>query len=218
MDEIEPDEAYWNALGEHLVRHIGPVTNVFREVRSDAVHVDVLVIGPRDERPYHTLVTCGMSERPMRVPIESPDDVGKVPELRFAELLLCLPPDWPLSPSDFKDEANYWPVRWLKMLARLPHQHDGWLGLGHSVPNGDPPRPLGPGVGFAGWFIDEPVLFPAEVRKFRFGDRATNLYAAVPVYEEEMTLKVRKGRDALTTLFNRAKTTELIDVSRPNLV
>ena len=216
-DPSPADDPLANAIADHVAKHIGPVTNVFHEIKPAAVHLDVLVVGPTDARPYTTLATCGMSERPMRVPIENPEDLGVIPELRFAELLLCLPPDWPLTPDAFREEANYWPVRWLKRLARLPHQNDGWLGLGHTVPNGDPAAPLGPGVGFGGWMVDEPVLFPAELRKLRFADRAVNFYSVIPVYEEEMMVKLRKGGSTLARMFDQAKVTELIDVGRANL-
>jgi hypothetical protein len=213
----ESEEEYVNAIGAHVVKHIGPVTNVFHEVMSDLIHVDLLVVEPRDERPYTTLITCGMSDKPMRVPIENPDDLGLVPELRFAELLLCLPPDWPLTADDFRDESTYWPVRWLKKLARLPHMYDGWLGLGHTIPNGDPPKPFAANTQLCGWIVDEPVLFSADIRKLRVKEKSINFYSVVPVYEEEMTLKLRKGSGALATLFNRAKISELIDANRTNL-
>ena len=41
---------------------------VFHEIVSDVVHIDLLHVPPRRERPFHTLVTCGMSVRPMNVP------------------------------------------------------------------------------------------------------------------------------------------------------
>jgi Suppressor of fused protein (SUFU) len=216
-EHSEPDVDYANAIGEHIVRHIGPVTDVFHERVSDVVCIDLLVVGPHGERPFHTLVTCGMSDRAMRVPIEDPDDLGRVPELRYAELLLCLPPEWPLTPEAFQSEDYYWPVRWLKKVARLPHQHDGWLGLGHTIPNGDPPRPLAGNTRFSGWLVDEPVLFPTEVRKLRFEEKAINFYSIVPLYEEEMTLKLRKGSGALSHLLDRARVSELIDLERRNV-
>ena len=215
-DPTPTEDPLANAIAEHVTKHVGPVTNVFHEIKPAAVHLDVLVVGPTDDRPYTTLVTCGMSERPMRIPIENPEDLGLIPELRLAELLLCLPPEWPLTAEAFRSEEHYWPVRWLKKLARLPHQHDGWLGLGHTVPNGDPAAPFAPGVGFSGWMIDEPVLFPAELRKLRFDGRAINFYSIVPVYEDEMMVKLRKGGAALARLFDQAKVTELVDVSRAN--
>src|SRR5687767_4018341 len=124
-DPTPEDDPLANAIAEHVAKHVGPIANVFHEIKPTLVHLDVLVVGPTDDRPYTTLVTCGMSERPMRVPIENPEDLGLIPELRYAELLLCLPPDWPLTSEAFQNEANYWPVRWLKRLARLPHQQDG---------------------------------------------------------------------------------------------
>jgi hypothetical protein len=217
MPNSDSGDTLANAIGEHVVKHIGPVTNVFHEIQSDLVHVDILVVGPTGARPFVTLVTCGMSERPMRIPIENPEDLGAVPELRFAELLLCLPPDWPLTPDDFRDEANYWPLRWLKRLARLPHAMEGWLGIGHTIPHGDPPAPLGPNTQFCGWLIDEPVLSPPELLKLRTGDETINFYSAIPLYEEEMPLKVRKGSGALAHLLDSAKVSELIDIRRRNV-
>lgn len=213
----EPADELANAIGDHVVKHIGPVTNVFHEIHGDLVQIDILVIGPREERPYTTLVTCGMSDRPMRVPLEDPDDLALIPELRFAELLLALPADWPLTPDSFQDEANYWPIRWLKRLARLPHRMDAWIGLGHTIPNGDPPTNLGPNTAFSGWLVDEPVLFDPAVQKLSIDDKAINFYAIVPVYVEEMTLKLRKGTGALSHMLDQAKVSELIDLNRRNV-
>src|SRR5262245_14655611 len=203
-----------NAIAEHVVKHIGPSSNVLYEVHPDIVQIDLLVVGPHEGRPYTTVVTCGMSERPMRVPIEDPDDLARVPEQRFAELLLCLPPDWPLTAESFQQEENYWPVRWLKRLARLPHQHDGWLGVGHSIPNGDPPRPFAANTRFCCWMIDQPILFTEALQKLRVNDRAVNFYSTVPLYEEEMQFKLRKGGPALAQLLDRGKVSELINRHR----
>ena len=42
----------------------------------------------------------------------------------YAEMVLCLPPTWKVSDeeSTSDDEENYWPIHWMKMLARLPHE------------------------------------------------------------------------------------------------
>jgi hypothetical protein len=206
-----------DAVAEHVSRHVGPITEVFHEARPHLFPLDILVVGPHEGRPYTTLVTCGMSTLPMRVPIEDPADLGRVPALRHAELLLCLPPDWPLTAEAFQREENYWPVRWLKKLARFPHLHEGWLGLGHTVPNGDPPEPFAADTRFCGWLVDQPLLFSADLQKLRVGEKLINLYAIVPLYEEEITLKVRKGSAALGHLLDRAKVTELIDRARASV-
>jgi Suppressor of fused protein (SUFU) len=210
------DDSYANAIAQHVIRHVGPITNVFHEARPHLFELDILVVGPHEGRPYTTVVTCGMSELPMRVPIEDPEDLGRVPELRHAELLLALPPDWPLTPEAFQKEENYWPVRWLKKLARFPHLHEGWLGLGHTIPNGDPPEPFAANTRFCGWLVDQPILFAKELQTLRVAGKAINFYAIVPLYQEEMTLKVRQGSGALGRLFDRAKITELVHPDRPS--
>lgn len=60
---------------------------VFHEIISDKVHIDIHVVAPSKKFPWYTLVTSGMSDVPMRAPEQYPD-------LAFAELFLCLPPDW----------------------------------------------------------------------------------------------------------------------------
>ena len=205
-----------SAIGEHVTKHIGPVANVFQERAFEGVQIDVMIIPPGEERDYLTLVTCGMSERPMRVPLENPEDLGLLPELRHAELLLCLPSDWPFSHEAFQAEENYWPIRWLKKIARLPHRQDAWLGLGHTVPNGDPPVPLASNTGFAGWMVDQPLMFPADLAKLRLPDRMINFYSIVPLYPEEMALKLKQGSGALSKRLDTARVTELIDVGRAN--
>ena len=65
---------------------------------SDLVHIDVHWVQPTPKRPYHTLVTSGMSDKPMTVP-------AGAEHLRFAELMLCLPPEWQMSMEAFKQEC-----------------------------------------------------------------------------------------------------------------
>lgn len=214
--ELPDEDPVVNAIGEHVTKYVGPVADVFQERAWEGVQIDVLIVPPTAERNYLTLVTCGMSERPMRVPLETPEDLGLVPELRYAELLLCLPTDWPFSPEAFQAEENYWPLRWLKKIARLPHLHDAWLGLGHTVPNGDPPKPLAPNTGFAGWMVDQPVLFPEDLQKLRLPDRVINFYSLVPLYPEEMAFKLKQGSGQLSKRFDDAKVNELIDIGRAN--
>ena len=70
---------------------------------------------------------------------------------------------------------------------------------------------------FSGWLVDEPVLFPTEFQKLRVGEKVINFYGIVPLYEEEMTLKLRKGSGALSHVLDEAQVSELIDVQRKNL-
>ena len=76
-------------LVAHIEQYVGKIETVFHELVSTLVHIDVHYIPPTEERPWKTLVTTGMSDLPMTVP----DDAS---ELAYAELLLCLPPEWPM--------------------------------------------------------------------------------------------------------------------------
>src|SRR5215471_13595300 len=114
-------------IDKHIETHIGKISTVLHEIASDLVHIDVHQVNPTQERPYYTLITSGMSDLPMTVP-ESAHD------FRYAELMLCLPSDWRLDHDDLKQGGDlyYWPIRWLKICARFPHEYKTWFGWGHT--------------------------------------------------------------------------------------
>src|SRR4051794_18154576 len=123
------DEGLVDAVSDHVEQHFGTVDHVLHELVSPYVHVDLHVVMPTKQRPAITVVTSGMSQRAM-------------PGGLYAELMVLLPPSWPTEghPS-FESDESYWPFGLLKQLARLPHEFKTRLWQGHTVPNGDPPRP-----------------------------------------------------------------------------
>jgi Suppressor of fused protein (SUFU) len=206
------DETTINAIVKHVERHIGPPDNVFHELISDLVHVDIHVVNPTPERNWHTLVTSGMSERPMTIP-----DDPELEEFKFAELLICLPPDWPMDQEAWADPSNFWPIQWLKMMARMPHEYDTWLGAGHTVPNGDPPEPFAPNTKLCCMLLLPPMLVGEEFHQLKMGRAKTiNFYAMVPIYREEMDFKLKHDVNALLEKFAEAEVSELLDVERKN--
>jgi hypothetical protein len=56
------------AISAHIERHVGAVHMVYYEILSPTVHVDIHNVAPSSERPFHVLVTSGVSLRPMVVP------------------------------------------------------------------------------------------------------------------------------------------------------
>jgi hypothetical protein len=104
-------------------------------------------------------------------------------DLSYAELLLSLPPDWRLRQEDFKDESNYWPVRMLKMLTRMPHEYDTWLGEAHTIPNGDPPKPYAPNTKLCCAMLAPPLLVPDEFRELTVTpEMSIHFYGVIPIY------------------------------------
>jgi hypothetical protein len=211
---LEPaagDSEVIEAIGHHIRTHIGEVSHVFHELVSNLVHVDLHCIPSSDDRPYHTLVTSGMSERPMTVPAGAED-------FRFAELMLCLPASWPLEQEAFADEANYWPLRWLKMLARFPHEFGTWLAYGHTVPNGDPATPFASNTELCCALLTLPLLVPEDFLELPIRRKKTvQFYSLVPLYREEMEFKLAHGMDALGERLVEHNVTELLDVERSNV-
>ncbi len=203
------DEETIDAISDHIERHIGPAPMVFHELVSDLVHIDVHHVPPDADRDFHTLITSGMSDRPMTVP-------EGAEAYRFAELVLCLPEEWPVTMEAFKDDRNYWPVRLLKELARLPHEYDTWLGVGHTVPNGgDQPTAYAKNTRLTCALIVPAVPFGRDFRELEMPDgRIINFYVVWPLLPEEVAFKMKHGYDKLVNRMLDAGVTDIIDVDR----
>lgn len=212
--DLEPtggDPDLVEAVTNHLDQHFGTADlNVWHEIVSDLVHIDVHQVPPGPGREWVTLVTSGMAERAMTVP----DDLEYH---RHAELVLALPPDWPLGDDAFEDESNYWPIRLLKQLARLPHEFDTFLYYGHTVPNGDPPDPYAPSTQLCCALITPPLCAPEGFDELTVGDRTIHFFGVVALYADEMQLKLDKGMDALIAKLDEGGVTELVDPARPSV-
>lgn len=198
-------------VSEHIKQHIGPIASVYHELISDLVHIDLHLVAPTEDKPYHTLITSGMSDLPMNAP-------EGVEDSRFAELLISLPASWPLSEKAMKNETHFWPIRWLKMLARFPHEYDTWLWYGHTIPNGDPPKPFAANTKLCCSLLLQPVRTPEEFLQLTISDEKTiAFFSLVPLYEEEMNFKLRHGVDALIECFQEEGIDEVLDIRRRNV-
>ncbi len=206
LSEVEMKE-----IEAHLDEHIGPVKNVYHEIISDFIHVDILVIEPTEERNYYTLCTMGMSAIPMNVPEELREEY----DLDFAEMMISLPPDWNI--RDDREE-NYWPIRWLKILARLPYQNNTWLGFGHSIPNGEP---FAGNTLLSGIILDFQASFhddEANITQIELSTgKVINFYSLIPVYDEEMNEKLETNAETVLEKIYEVTPTQVIDIQRKNV-
>ncbi len=180
-------EEQLDAVETHITRWFGEYPTVLHEVFSPDIHVDICIIPPSPERNWVTLVTEGMGAHRMHVP-EDPESAP----LARAELLLCLPPDWNL---DSEAEKDYWPIRLLKQLARLPLECDTWLGWGHTIDNQEP---FAENTALSGSMLLDPGAYEEEACVCALPEGETvNFYQVIPLYPEEMEFKVAYGADAL---------------------
>lgn len=201
-DMYEEEEV--DALDAHISKFFGKSENVFHEIASPDIHVDIYIIEPTRKRRYYTLVTMGMGARRMNVPAELEEY-----KLERAEILVYLPADWNINGSDEKD---YWPLRWLKILARLPIENNTWLGWGHSVPNGGP---FATNTKLSGVLLVNPEIAKegASVCRLPGGDEV-NFYQMIPLYEEEMNFKIEN--DAESLLERMDDVSAVVDIHRKN--
>ena len=213
---VNANEEQMVSIENHIEKYIGKIDNVYHELMSDTVHIDVHVVKPTPERNFYTLVTTGMSDIAMSIP---PDLDAN--EFQYAELMICLPPDWPLEKAKIESESEhdtFWPVQTLKFLARFPHAYETFLTATHSIPNGNPAEPVAGNVDFTGFIIGYQVLADEKFNELKISDdKLVNFYALYPVYDQEMNLKLKKGFDKLWDLFVQNNVTELLDINRTNV-
>lgn len=183
-------EEEMEAVEGHIQQYFGKFENVFHELSSPDIHVDICVVPPSQERDYYTLVTMGMGAHRMNVPEELAEY-----KLERAELAIALPGNWKLKHEDLKNERWYWPIRLLKTLARLPIASDTWLGFGHTMDNEEDfakdtklcaAMLTGPQDTEDG---SEVCILP--------GGEEVNFYQVIPLYREELEYKMEHDADAL---------------------
>ena len=183
-------EEEMNAVEEHIQQYFGKFENVFHELDSPDIHVDICVVPPSEERDYYTLVTMGMGAHRMNVP-EELDEY----KLERAELVIALPGNWKLKHEDLKNERWYWPIRLLKTLARLPIASDTWLGFGHTMDNEDD---FAKDTKLCAAILTGPqdTEDGSEVCTLP-NDEEVNFYQVIPLYRDELEYKMEHDADAL---------------------
>ena len=189
VPEIYTEEEM-EAIEGHIQQYFGKFENVFHELSSPDIHVDICVVPPSKERYYYTLVTMGMGAHRMNVPEELAEY-----KLERAELAIALPGNWKLKREDLKNERWYWPIRLLKTLARLPIASDTWLGFGHTMDNEED---FAKGTKLCAAILTGPqdTEDGSEVCILPSGEEV-NFYQVIPLYREELEYKMAHDADAL---------------------
>jgi len=213
----------------HIERHIGRIAAVYPERRREQGpgsepgrgDIEIMHVEPVEALPYHTLITAGMSELRMDVPAE-------VEAPRRLELMMTLPERWPLDARSREQPRYGWPISLLQELARYPSRRGTWLGWGHTVPNGDPPRAYARTVGsiarrwlrsaeFCGVIIAPSLLVPVPFYELGSGPERIGFLSAIPLYREELELQRRAGMEELLSRLLRHDVSDLVLPERRNV-
>ncbi|QDZ80139.1 suppressor of fused domain protein [Priestia megaterium] len=197
--ENEMNKLEWennNSIFNYVENKIGEVSFTLSEIVSiSRVEIDVHVIMPTEERNAITLFTTGMSTLPMAE--------GKVEEeLQYAELIMTLPPNWPINEEALKKEENNWPLGWIRQIAHLSHMYEGWIDEGIIIPNEEPPQPFANNTKMSSLLIMRPC--GENLQLIDEGKGVINLYQLIPLHETERQIAIEKGSDYIVKQLKRS--------------
>ena len=181
-----------SAIEQHIQSTFGAFDQVFHELDSPDIHVDICVVPPSERRNYYTLVTMGMGAHRMNVPKELAEY-----KLERAERAIALPPDWKLDKDSMQEQRWYWPIGLLKVLARLPISNDTWLGFGHTM---EKQSPFAEDTELCAAILTGPQDMDLDTCGevcILPGGEEVNFYQVLPLYREEMEYKLEHDADAL---------------------
>jgi uncharacterized protein len=202
--EIPEDEE--DEVKLHVEDHFGEVNEA---ALTEIVGGLQVMVSPADEHfPYLTLVTNGISRSALNVP-------PGAEEYQYAELVMHLPPDWPLDDASLADSRYMWPIDLLRSIAHLPEEMDTWYGDAPIVVvNGDPPEPYHPSVEFTSTMLARDTSMPPLERS---DGTIVHFYTLTTLYDQERKYELKHGWQALADLFMQAQWNPVIDPQRPNL-
>ena len=203
-----PTEVYTeeelDAVENHIEKHFGAYANVFHELVSPDIHLDICIVDPTEERNYYMLVTLGMGAHRMNVPAEL-----AACKLERAELAIALPPDWNIHEND---AVHYWPIHLLKDLARLPIKDNTWLAWGHTI---DSRVPYAETTKLTAALLISPQRCgrDGDVCPLPNGDEV-NFYQIIPLYRDELNYKCDRSAKELLNIFGERNVGFVVDPQR----
>lgn len=183
---------------------------VLDEIESEIIHRDIYLIKATNDRPYHILLSCGMSALPMTIP----DDIESS---EFVEIMILLPKEWNLEYESFSDEKNYWPIRAMKGIMISPHENNTWFGFGHTYSYEDN-NEFAEGIGFNSLMLAHSMELSDEFTQIELAnDKVIDIYTLIPLYKEELEFKKKNGASALLELFDEFGIEEIVEIGRKNV-
>lgn len=221
-------EAERKKIDDHINANFGKPLTIIHNQGNGIVHVDIYVIPPNESRNYGLLVTSGMSERPMNAPPDSwilwgfdiPPDKRSILSCNYAELVVKLPPDWPLPKSGekLKDDEYLWPIAELHSLINYVHKNNEWFWNEHTMSNrNENSLTFSDHTKLAGWVFIFPPNLPQEFSVIKINDsKAIYFLQIVPGYIEEIKYAISHGTENLLEKFARYDIPDYIDINRIN--
>ncbi|MBB4799970.1 hypothetical protein HNP37_000009 [Flavobacterium nitrogenifigens] len=183
---------------------------VFDEIESEIIHRDIFFIKANQDRPYHILLSCGMSALPMDVPKDTESS-------EYVEIMILLPKEWNLEYDSFSDEKNYWPIRIMKEIMMSPHENKTWFGFGHTF-GYEQDDEFAEGVGFNSVMLAHSMELSDDFTQIQLeNEKVVDIYTLIPLYKEELEFKKKNGAYALLEHFDKFGIEEIVEIGRKNV-
>lgn len=198
-----------NEYEAFIQQNFGEYREVFHEIVSPDIHLDIIIVPPTDDDPYYKLITMGMGAYAMNVP-----ESLKGEELEHAELVLYLPKNWVIKSQD---EVDYWPIRYLKILGRLPIDLDTWLGFGHTIHGNEDMSSFAENTQLNSFVLLNALNLLYENLDLRLSSgKKINFYQIFPLYQEELEFKMEHSLNELLDLFDEEDMLPVLNIKRHN--
>lgn len=192
-----------------IKNHFGDYSEVFHEIVSPDIHLDIIFVPPTEQSPFYKMITMGVGAYAMHVP-----EKWKQYELEHMELVLYLPKEWNIKSSDEKD---YWPLRYMKILGRLPIDCKTWLGEYHTVQANEDQSSFAENTELNAFILLRGLDLNYELLDLRLSSgKKINFYQMYPIYQEELEYKKQHSADELIDLFANEEGFPVLDIKRRN--
>lgn len=208
------DDDILGHVKKHIDQYFGTFTQILSVDGNPDLPIQIVLIPPRLEHDYYTLVTLGLSRHRMKFPEERQDE-----KLERAELLINLPRYWKLTESGCKEDRWSWPVQMMLSIVRFA-LNDPEVGLESrtTLMEGDDGIPFAENTELRGTILLWPGPFGQDAFACRLpSGEEVNFYQVIPLYREEIQFKRENGSDALLDLC-QDESLEVINPKRLNVV
>lgn len=181
-------EKEFEKVSAYIEQQYGECEGVLHEFASADINCDIVIVPPTDEQPFYKLVTEGAGAYKMKIPFSARSQASN----NRAEYVVFLPKDWNLKSGK---EEDYWPIRMLKTVSRLPIWTEDWLGSGHSVNLTEDGNPVAEDTKFNSCVLldskgkDNQIVEPLKLNFF--GSKRVAFYQLYPLYQEELEYKLK---------------------------
>jgi len=208
------DDDILGHVKKHIDQYFGTFTQILSVDGTPDLPIQIVLIPPRLEHDYYTLVTLGLSRHRMKFPEERQDE-----KLERAELLINLPRYWKLTESGCKEDRWSWPIQMMLSIVRFA-LNDPEVGLESrtTLMEGDDGIPFAENTELRGTILLWPGPFGQDAFACRLlSGEEVNFYQVIPLYREEIQFKRENGSDALLDLC-QDESLEVINPKRLNVV